>query len=147
MASEAELRKLWYGRARLLMEMHGLGHWDFQYSTKKTLLGQCFQDEQRIELSVWTLTGCSADSVTDTILHEIAHGLTYGHGHDEVWAMKAEEIGATPEACYKGGPIAPPKWKYVCSECVKEWYMYRKPKDGPKVCRKCSSPVVLVRIE
>jgi hypothetical protein len=31
--------------------------------------------------------------VENTIRHEVAHALTRGHGHDDIWAAKAKEIG------------------------------------------------------
>lgn len=35
-----------------------------------------------------------------TILHEVAHALTEGHGHDSVWSSKLLEIGGDGERCY-----------------------------------------------
>jgi SNF2 family DNA or RNA helicase len=35
------------------------------------------------------------EEVMDTIFHEVAHALCPRHGHDDVWATKAREIGCT----------------------------------------------------
>lgn len=36
-------------------------------------------------------------NVIDTIIHEIAHALTEGHNHDEVWKEKCRELGCRDE--------------------------------------------------
>lgn len=52
-----------------------------QLSTKLVELN----DEERVRL---------------TILHEVAHALTEGHGHDRVWRAKLLEIGGDGERTY-----------------------------------------------
>src|SRR6185369_17904164 len=40
-------------------------------------------------------------AILNTIKHEVAHALTPGHGHDEIWAAKAHELG-----CYHVAPCS-----------------------------------------
>lgn len=53
-----------------------------------------------IELSTKLVEINNEDRVRRTILHEIAHALTEGHGHDEVWRAKLLEIGGDGKRCY-----------------------------------------------
>jgi predicted SprT family Zn-dependent metalloprotease len=53
-----------------------------------------------IELSSKLVEINDVERVTRAILHEIAHALTEGHGHDAVWKAKLLEIGGDGKTCY-----------------------------------------------
>lgn len=53
-----------------------------------------------VELSTKLVEINDEDRVRLTILHEIAHALTEGHGHDYVWKAKLLEIGGDGKRCY-----------------------------------------------
>ena len=55
---------------------------------------------RKIELSSKLVEINDEDRVRLTILHEIAHALTEGHGHDAVWRAKLLEIGGDGKRCY-----------------------------------------------
>ena len=55
---------------------------------------------RKIELSTKLVAINDEDRVKLTILHEIAHALTEGHGHDRVWKAKLLEIGGDGKRCY-----------------------------------------------
>lgn len=55
---------------------------------------------RKIELSSKLVAINDEDRVKLTILHEIAHALTEGHGHDAVWKAKLIEIGGDGKRCY-----------------------------------------------
>lgn len=57
-------------------------------------------DDRRIELSRKLVELNDEARVTRTILHEVAHALTEGHGHDRVWKAKCLEIGGDGIARY-----------------------------------------------
>lgn len=52
-----------------------------------------YPNDKRIELSRKLVELNDVERVTRTILHEVAHALTEGHGHDNVWKAKCIEIG------------------------------------------------------
>lgn len=93
-----------------LMKLHGLTPekgWSFQWLNSKNVAGKCRYLGTAINpkggiifLSRFVTTHHSDEQVRDTILHEIAHGLTPGHKHDRVWQRKAIEIGADGKRCY-----------------------------------------------
>lgn len=57
-------------------------------------------NNKSVELSI-PLVECNDEArVLKTILHEIAHALTEGHGHDRVWQAKLLEIGGDGKRCY-----------------------------------------------
>lgn len=53
-----------------------------------------------IELSSRMVEINSEERVMRTIRHEVAHALTEGHGHDNVWKRKCLEIGGDGQARY-----------------------------------------------
>lgn len=53
-----------------------------------------------VELSTKLVELNDEARVLKTILHEIAHALTEGHGHDRVWQAKLLEIGGDGKRCY-----------------------------------------------
>ncbi len=53
-----------------------------------------------VELSTKLVEINDEDRVRLTILHEVAHALTEGHGHDSVWQAKLLEIGGDGKRCY-----------------------------------------------
>lgn len=83
------------------MAEHNIGDWSFKYNNSFSCNGSCCHAKKTITLSrVWVLIN-DEPKVLNTILHEIAHALTRGHDHDQVWRKKAIEIGCDGERCAK----------------------------------------------
>lgn len=57
-------------------------------------------NHKSIELSTKLVEINDENRVRLTILHEVAHALTEGHGHDAVWRAKLLEIGGDGKRCY-----------------------------------------------
>src|SRR3990172_11020731 len=89
---------------RLLREMldsHNLKHWHILLVNdirNKTLLGKCDYKNQRIMINIHHLDIHPDIEIKDTFLHEIAHALTPGNGHNDIWKAKAKELGALPQS-------------------------------------------------
>jgi predicted SprT family Zn-dependent metalloprotease len=79
-----------------LLEMHRLNGWAVAFDRAATRAGQCRYKEREISLSAKLMQLWTMEQITDTILHEIAHALTPGHGHDAVWQRICLEIGGDP---------------------------------------------------
>ena len=62
--------------------------------------GSCNWKKKIIYLQPMYVELNEEEEVTNTILHEIAHGLTPKHGHNKFWKRKAIEIGCNGERCY-----------------------------------------------
>ena len=130
----------WYDVARELMNQHGLRHWVFQYDNAKRRAGRCSPRRKTISLSTYYVHHNTDDDIKDTLLHEIAHSLTPGHHHDDVWKARCVEIGARPERCYDSSVVVMPKGQYVahCPTCQKEFHRHRKHRIGHwSYCTKC----------
>lgn len=84
-----------------MMHEHGLRGWKFDWMSKKRTIGECFCGGRMIFLSTAFVPTMSEDDVRQVMLHEIAHALTPGHGHDKVWKAKARSLG------YRGDTTAP----------------------------------------
>lgn len=126
-----------------LMEKHGLTEekgWSFEWINSKNVAGRCrtfgTTSGGVIMLSKFVTQHHDEAEVLNTILHEISHGLTPGHGHDQVWQRKALEIGCNGKRCFdvndsetlKKARKAISKYTGVCPKCNEEFYTNRLPK-------------------
>lgn len=121
--------------------------WNAELSNTKRALGECRYCTKTVRVSRHHIECSSADSVIDTILHEIAHAIDFENrgrsGHDAEWRRVAVMVGATPRAnkahAYN---IKKPVYKYdvVCPKCGKLGSRNRKSR-GIYRCKKCISVV------
>lgn len=77
------------------LNKHGLENWAVRLTTDpdKPFLGLCVYKDKAIILNAHHIDIHPTAEVVCTILHEVAHALCPGQGHNEVWAKKASEIG------------------------------------------------------
>ena len=115
--------------AESLMLEHGLHDWSYGVNNRKKALGLCFSRLQRIELSRNFITYNDEITITETLLHEIAHAIVgTEHGHDNVWKEMAEKIGARPMRTTSRVVMPPGKWQAKCPGCGLMFSRYRRPK-------------------
>jgi SNF2 family DNA or RNA helicase len=88
--------------ARAKLNEFGLDNWKVKVKvdSKQSFLGLCIYKDKSIIINAHHVDLHPDAEVIDTILHEVAHALTPGHAHDEVWENKAKELGLkNPVAC------------------------------------------------
>jgi predicted SprT family Zn-dependent metalloprotease len=78
----------------------------------------------------------------DIILHELAHVMTEGHEHDEIWAEKCRIIGGTGEEMFKSSADYQrliKKYELYCPNCgeVISYHRKKAKKALDKACGKC----------
>ncbi|NBT51009.1 MAG: hypothetical protein EBT12_05555, partial [Marivivens sp.] len=86
------------------------------FDDAKTRFGQCRYTPKEISLSRPLTKANDEEQVRDTILHEIAHALTPGEGHGNVWKKVAIKIGCDGKRCYDSKSIITPESKYMATE-------------------------------
>lgn len=129
----------------VLMHKHGLlGRWKFRWHNKKRSLGTCSYRKKIIYLAKWYVELNDEAEVKDTILHEIAHALSYekhgskGIGHGKLWKAICREIGARPKACTKSKLNHPNNhYKYIDTCCGTTYKRHRLRKNVDYFCPKC----------
>lgn len=128
------------------MAKHDLpDEWLFRWQNKKNSLGTCSYNKKEIRLSKWYVELNDLISVRDTILHEIAHALSYvyygseGIGHGKLWKDICRQIGAIPKACSKENLIKPQNhYKYIDTCYCSITYKRHRVRTNTKYsCPKC----------
>lgn len=69
--------------------------------------------------------------IEDTVYHEIAHAVTPGHNHDEVWRAVCVALGGNGKRYFmstaNGGKVnVPYKWEGTCPKCGNKFYRNRR---------------------
>jgi len=79
------------------LNKYGLKEWSVRLNNnpETKFLGLCSYKDKAIILNGYHCELHSENEVRNTILHEVAHALMPGHGHNSLWAAKAREIGCT----------------------------------------------------
>lgn len=77
------------------LDKYGLKQWHVRLSTNEYsgVLALCSYRDKTIIINAHHADQHDEKSLINTIRHEIAHALTPGMGHNEIWAEKAREIG------------------------------------------------------
>lgn len=122
---------------RIHLDKHGLTDWKVQLTNSKRAAGICSYRTRTIGLSPIVNKLRKREMVLDTILHEIAHALTPGHHHDNVWRMKAIELGCNGERCYNDVKVEG-KYKATCP-AGHVHYRHKAPHEHRRMsCGQCS---------
>lgn len=113
-----------------LLLKHNLPDWKFAWDRAFRRAGCCDYRRKTITLSKHyvLLNADKPADIKNTLLHEIAHALAPGHGHNYYWKKVCCQIGARPERCYDSSRIVMPQGKYqaTCPTCGKKFYRHRK---------------------
>lgn len=112
------------------MTQHGLfaKGWQAGWHNKKRTLGTCSYRHKTIFLSRPLTELNSEETITDTILHEIAHALAPADAnHGLAWKLVAQSIGARPELCANNAVQVRGRWEAVCPTCGYTRQHHRRP--------------------
>ncbi len=114
--------------------------WKFEFGNYKRAFGKCSYRRKMITLSKHLVALNEVARVQNTILHEIAHALTQGHGHDGTWRAKAIELGCDGKRCYSLDSTVTTETKYIaiCNGCNRVHKRFRTPQRD-KSCGYCCS--------
>ena len=95
----------------------GLTDYRFEFSNRKRAFGDCNNYLKVIRLSKPLVEINDESKILLTILHEIAHALTDGHNHDEVWKNKCIEIGGDGKRCKTEANFLEKPFALHCADC------------------------------
>jgi hypothetical protein len=77
------------------LDVNDLKDWSIRLTPRTDVPGLCSPKDKCIILSTHHIDINPDPEILNTIKHEVAHALTIGHAHDEVWQAKARELGCT----------------------------------------------------
>ncbi len=115
--------------AKELLQQHDLSRWRCALkSNTGSLIGGCKYSSRLIFINRFYAEHNREEYVIDTLLHELAHALTPGNGHNKVWKKVALELGCNPKLDWEKITIQPGKYQAQCPTCELIFHKYRKPK-------------------
>ena len=104
--------------------------------------GMCSYTDRTIYLSTIFMRGhnCNYAKVKKTLMHEIAHALKPGQGHNKVWKNQCRKIGG--DSRLAATMVLPGmKWAMTCSECKWRQEYSSKLNIIGMVCGTCRGPL------
>lgn len=132
-----------------LVVQHGVGNYgiDFvQKGRKRASVASCDWALKRLSFVIHYATHLTDEDFVGTVLHEIAHALTPGHGHDRTFRNMCYRIGGQPDAKTDysyASAVAPTflqkkiNYIYKCPACANEMKTTKKLKRSYS-CGKCA---------
>ncbi len=116
---------------------YNLGGWQLK-ATFMDKIGSCDYNTQTIHLSTVFMRGanCNYKKVKKSLLHEIAHALTPGHGHDQVWKRVCQKIGGDDRLA-ASMDLPGMNWAMYCRKCGWRQESATKPNVNGKICMDC----------
>ena len=129
--------------AQKLFYEHGIEDWRFKYSRSVRRFGVCVPRIKLIAISKPLVELNEEARVKNTLLHEIAHALTPGHGHDRVWRSMAIAMGCDGRRCYDHTAVIRPEAPFIgtCG-CPKPIKRHRR---NNIMCMVCKQPFKFTR--
>lgn len=124
---------------KIISNHHELKDWRVSLNRSKGNFGTCYYTYKEIQLSIFLIPVITDEAILDTINHEIAHALTPGHHHDNIWKQKFIELGGSGRSTgncehYKDGADgrqaykeSVAKYTLTCPVCDAKIYINRKP--------------------
>jgi len=124
----------------LISKYDELKRWEVSLNRRKRSFGVCNYTDEQIQLSSVLIPEMTDKAIFETIIHEIAHALTRGHGHDYVWRRKCIELGGDGERVgnhnkFENGKLGEieyrkkmSKYTLTCPVCGEQSYVNRLPK-------------------
>ena len=126
--------------AQSLWSTHGLKGWTLDLKHMNDKIGVCDYNNKTIVLSSIYLRGanCNFTKTKKALMHEIAHAITPGHKHDEVWKDTCSKIGGDTRLA---GSMNLPgmNWSLYCYKCKWRQEYETKPDINGKVCGMCKT--------
>ncbi len=127
----SEVRKL----ALELIKENGATCW-FTFSEARRQLGCYSPKDNTIHISKSLAELNNKKVVKDVLLHEIAHSLTRGHGHDRVFKRLCSELGCSQKTFIELEINKEEKrYLYTCKNCGK--VIQRHTKNYTTACLSC----------
>ena len=125
--------------AHNLLDDHNLSYtWTFGFDNAVRRAGYCNYRKHQITISRAATLVCSEEEVEDTLLHEIAHALTPGHGHDDYWRIKCVSIGGSGKISGSYAVKVIPRWIGTCPGCGNRYTRHRLAKGvKTRACAPC----------
>ena len=110
--------------------------WVIWFDNARRRLGQCRYSKKEIGISKGYAELNDEARIKNTILHEIAHALVGSkHGHDQVWRLKALEIGCDGNRVCNEILAMPPKpYTGACPNCGKSSQYHRRKRVACGIC-------------
>lgn len=102
-------------------------------------IGLCDYSNKTIHLSTVFMRGanCNYKKVKRSLLHEVAHALTPGHGHNQTWKQMCRRIGGD-DRLSASMDLPGMDWAMYCRKCGWRQEMTKKPDVRNKVCMGCN---------